>query len=81
MGLTPLQEELKRQQEEAIRRAKAARAAIPKMLRQYAKRYAKKSPEDILATHAKYRVPMLNHGRDRADALRKLLARAAKVPA
>lgn len=32
-----------------------ARERVPKMLRQYAKRYANKSPDDILAMHARIR--------------------------
>lgn len=68
------------EQQEAFERACRARKSIPKAFRQYAKRYAKKSPEDVLSQHAKYNVPMLNHGRERAAKIRRLLG-TAKVPA
>lgn len=65
-------------QKEAIERARRERKAVPKMLRQYAKRYAKKQPADVLSMHARFdNVPTLDHGRDRAERLRRFLMRAA----
>lgn len=54
---------------------KTARERVPKSLRQYAKRYAKKSPSEVLSMHARFPAPMLDHWRDRREALRKALGR------
>lgn len=53
-------------------RTKTARERVPKMLRQYAKRYGKLNPDDVIALHAQFRsVPTLDHWRDRREAMRK----------
>ena len=54
-------------------RGKPARARIPKAFRQHAKRYAGLSPEDVLQAHAKFPAPMLDHWRNRGNAMRQAL--------
>lgn len=52
---------------------KARKHGIPKRFRQYAKRYGKKGIDDIVQMHAKYRVPALDHARDRREAMQRAM--------
>lgn len=55
-------------------KTKTARERVPKMLRQYAKRYGKHAPDGVLQIHEQLRkVPMLDHWRDRREAMQRAM--------
>ncbi len=54
-------------------KALAKAAGIPKALRQYSARYGE-GVEDLLRVHNQNKVPLLDHGRDRAERFAKMAA-------